>query len=63
VKAAIDRADGIRTGKERGAADVLAQLDAVVVQLETDAGSASGRDQMRLKSLAATIKGRAAKLR
>ncbi|HEV8212086.1 MAG TPA: hypothetical protein VGP77_18315, partial [Vicinamibacterales bacterium] len=63
VKAAIDRADGIRTGKERGAADVLAQLDAVVVQLETDAGSASGRDQIRLKALAATIKGRAAKLR
>ena len=34
VKAAIDRADSIRTGKERGAAAVLDQLDAVAAQLE-----------------------------
>ena len=63
VKAAIDRADSIRTGKERGAGAVLDQLDAVAGQLESDAGAASGRDAMRLKSLAATIKGRTAKLR
>jgi hypothetical protein len=63
VKTAIDRADGIRTGKERGAAAVLDQLDAVAAQLEADAGAASGRDAMRFKSLAATIKGRTAKLR
>jgi hypothetical protein len=63
VKTAIDRADGIHTGKERNAADVLAQLDAVVSQLESDAGSATGRDAMRIKSLAETIKSRAAKLR
>jgi hypothetical protein len=63
VKAAIDRADSIRTGKERNAAEVLAQLDAVAAQLEGDAGSASGRDAMRMKSLAATIKARTAKLR
>ena len=63
VKAAIERADGIRTGKERGAAEVLAQLDAVAGQLEGDAAAASGRDAMRMKALAATLKGRAAKLR
>ena len=63
VKAAIDRADSIRTGKERGAAAVLDQLDAVAAQIDSDAGSASGRDAMRLKSLAATIKGRTARLR
>jgi hypothetical protein len=63
VKAAIDHADSIRTGKERGAAAVLDQLDAVATQLEGDAAAASGSDAMRFKSLAATIKGRTAKLR
>ena len=63
VKSALDRADDIRTGQERGAAAVLDQLDALAAQLESDAGAASGRDAMRLRSLAATIKGRAARLR
>ena len=63
VKAAIDRSDSIRTGKERNAADVLAQLDTVAAQLESDAAAAAGRDATRLKSLAATIKARTAKLR
>ena len=63
VKAALDKADGLRTGKEKGAATALDQLDALAAQVESDAGAASGRDAMRLRSLAATIKGRAAKLR
>ena len=63
MKAAIDRADGIRTGRERGAAAALDQLDAVAGQLESDASAASGRDAMRLQALAATLKGRSAKLR
>ncbi len=63
VKAAIDKADGIRTGKERGAAAVLDQLAAVAGQLESDAAAATGRDAMRFKALAATLKGRVAKLR
>jgi hypothetical protein len=63
VKAAIDHADGIRSGKERGAAAALDQLDAVAGQLESDASAASGRDAMRLQALAATLKGRSAKLR
>ena len=63
VKSALDRADDIRTGKERGAAAVLDQLDALAAQLESDAGAASGRDAVRLRSLAETLKARAAELR
>ena len=63
MKTALDKADGLRTGQERGAAATLDQLDALATQLESDAGAASGRDAMRLKALAATIKGRTAVLR
>ena len=63
VKAALDKADGLRTGKEKNAAAVLDQLDALATQVESDAGAATGRDAMRLRSLAATIRGRSAKLR
>jgi hypothetical protein len=63
VKAALDRADGLRSGKETGAAAVLDQLDALAGQLEGDASMASDRDAARFRSLAATIKGRAARLR
>jgi hypothetical protein len=63
VKAAIDRADKLRTGKERGAAALLDQLDALAGELERDAGAASGRDGERLRALAGTIKGRTARLR
>ena len=63
VKTALDKADGLRTGQEKGAAAILDQLDALATQLESDAGAASGPDAARLRSLAATIKGRAAKLR
>ncbi|OLC45598.1 MAG: hypothetical protein AUH43_15785 [Acidobacteria bacterium 13_1_40CM_65_14] len=63
VKSALDRVDGLRTGQEKGAAATLDQLDALAAQLEKDAAAASGRDADRLKALAATIKGRAVKLR
>ena len=63
VKDALDRADDLRTGQERGAAAVLDRLDALATQLESDAGAAAGRDAVRLRSLAATIKGRTARLR
>ena len=63
VKAALDKADGLRTGKEKNAAAVLDQLDALATQVESDAGAATGRDATRLRSLAATIRGRSAKLR
>jgi hypothetical protein len=63
VKNAIDRADGLHTGKERGAPAILGEMDAVAGQLETDAASASGADAMRLRSLAANLKARSAKLK
>jgi hypothetical protein len=63
LRSALDKVDGLRTGKERGAAAALDQLDALAKQLESDAAAASGRNADRLKSLAATLKGRAAKLR
>jgi hypothetical protein len=63
VKDALDRVDGVKTGQEKGASAVLDQLDALAAQLESDAGSARGPDQARLRSLAETIRGRVARLR
>jgi hypothetical protein len=63
VSAALDRADDLRTGRERGAAAVLQQLDTLAAQVENDAGGVSGRDAVRLRSLAATIRDRASRLR
>jgi len=63
LKAVFDKADALRTGKERGAAAVVTELDALANDIEKDAASATGRDQMRMKALAATMKDRAARLR
>ena len=63
VKAALERADQLRSGKEKNAAALVSQLDGIAAQLEQDAGAASDRDAARLRSLASTLKGRAAKLR
>jgi hypothetical protein len=59
----LDKADGLRTGQEKSAPAVLEQLDALAKQIDGDAAAANGRDAARLKALAETIKGRAAKLR
>jgi hypothetical protein len=63
VKTVLDRADGLRLGNENGAATVIDQLTTLAGQLEGDAGAASGRDAARFRSLAATLKERAARLR
>ena len=63
VKSGLDRLDRIKSGKDKGAAVVLAQLDGLVKQLEADATTATGRDAVRLRALASTIKTRAASLR
>ena len=55
--------EGLRSAKDKGAATAVNQLDAMVGELERDAGNASARDAARLKSLAATLKGRTAGLR
>jgi hypothetical protein len=63
VKSALAQADGIRTGRERNAAAILSEIDTLAGQLESDAAAAAGRDAMRLRSLAATLKESAAQLR
>jgi hypothetical protein len=62
VRTALDRADDVRGNSGRASA-VLDQLDALATQLESDAASAAGRDATRLRALASTLKGRAARLR
>jgi hypothetical protein len=63
VADALARADKMRSRRDRGAPAVVAELDSVSGQLERDADAASGRDAVRLRSLAATIKGSIARLR
>jgi hypothetical protein len=63
VRSALEKVDGLRSGQEKSAAGILEQVDALARQLDADAGAATGRDAARLKALAATLKGRAAKLR
>jgi hypothetical protein len=63
VKAALERADGVRGGSARAAGPVADQLEAVAKQVEADAESATTRDAVRLRALASTMKERAGKLR
>jgi len=63
ARVALDKSDEIRTGREKNAAAVVDELGALAGQFDRDAAAASGRDQMRLRALAATLKERAAKLR
>jgi hypothetical protein len=58
VKKALSAAD-----KDTPSKSAIDQLDAVAKQLDADAASASGLDAKRLKALAETIRGRAAKFR
>ncbi|HEV8346330.1 MAG TPA: hypothetical protein VGQ16_07140 [Vicinamibacterales bacterium] len=63
LKTALERADALRSGQDRNAATVRDQLDTLAGQFEKDAAAADGRDAARLRSLAETIKARAARLR
>ena len=63
VKAALDRADRIRSPRDQGAAVAIDQLDTLAVGLDSDAATASTGDARRLHSLATTLKERAARLR
>ena len=58
LKAAIDRTE--KGNPNKAAID---QLDTLAQQLDRDAAAASGKDAERMKALAATLKGRAARLR
>jgi hypothetical protein len=64
LRAALNRADDLRTGRERGAAAILSELDRHAAQLESDAASVSAqRDATRLRSLSTSIKAMTARLR
>ena len=62
VRAAMERADGTRAGSS-SAKGVVVQLTTVAAQVESDAAAASGRDALRLRALAETMKRRAESLR
>jgi hypothetical protein len=63
VRTALDRADALRSVSDKDASTVAGQLDTLAGQLETDASAATGKDVARLHALAATLKGRSARLR
>ncbi|MGB2713861.1 MAG: hypothetical protein WBC51_06755 [Vicinamibacterales bacterium] len=63
IKTALSRADRIKSARDKGAAAAAEQLEALATQLEGDASSASGVDASRMRSLAASLKGRTASLR
>jgi hypothetical protein len=59
----LEDVDDLRTGRERGAAATLKELDTLATQLEKEGTSAQGRDAGRFQALATTLRGRAARLR
>jgi hypothetical protein len=63
VRDALADVDGLRSGRERAAAERLARLESLAAALETDAAGAAATTAARLRALAATLKGRAAALR
>jgi hypothetical protein len=62
VRAALTRADDIRSPADRGAAAAIARLDTLARQIDGDAKGA-GADGAKLRSLAETLRGIAARLR
>jgi hypothetical protein len=63
VRAAMERADRTRAGSGDRARGVVAELTTVAAEVEKDGAAASGRDAIRLRALADTMKRRAASLR
>jgi hypothetical protein len=63
VNAALEQADRLRSGRDRGAEATLAELDKLAALVDADAAAAAGRDQQRLKALAEALRGRGTRLR
>jgi len=63
IDAALKRVDDLRSRRDRNATAVLGTLAMLATQLEGDAATASGRDAQRLRSLATTLRDRAARVR
>ena len=62
VGSALDRAEKLHSAKDRGAAELAGELDAMATQLAGDGGAAAGADAARQRGLASTLRGIAAKL-
>lgn len=60
---ALAKAEKIRNNRDKAAATLVTELGTLAGQIETDATSAAGMDATRLRSLATTVKGIAARLR
>jgi hypothetical protein len=63
IVSTLDKVDRLRSARDNGATATLDELNSLAAQVEKDAAAASGRDAIRLKALADTLKGRAARLR
>ena len=63
IRTALDRADKVRSAKDKNAAAAADQLDTLGAELAREASAAAGRDAARLRALADTLKGRSAALR
>jgi hypothetical protein len=59
VRSAMERADHIKSKSDKGAAAAAESLTNVAAKLLEDAGAAKGTDASRLRSLSATLTGRA----
>jgi hypothetical protein len=59
VRSAMERADHIKSKSDKGAAAAAESLTNVAAKLLEDAGAAKGADASRLRSLSATLTGRA----
>lgn len=62
IAATIQKLDGVRAG-DRSAAPVLGEVTTLAAALEKDAGALQGRDALRLRGIADSLRGRAAQLR
>ena len=63
ITEALARIDEFRSRRDRGASGAIDRLNALAREVEGDARAATGRDADRLRSLAATLRGRASGLR
>jgi hypothetical protein len=56
LTAALDRAEQILAGGTSDGGRTSGQLDTFATELERDSGETMGRDQVRLRALAETVK-------
>jgi len=62
IASTIQKLDGVRAG-DRSAAPVLGEVTTLAAALEKEAGALQGRDALRLRGIAESLRGRATQLR